>query len=597
MIRKLLIATLAFSLFQHSASSQHGVSFYTMGNATFQHTSYNPALLPQGKFFFGLPGINALVSSPVSFNELVGLNEQGQRQYNIDKVVDESTVNSFLGAHLNVHLFHIGFRTKNAGAFTLFANARSESDITLPQEAVQWFWKGNGTQVGRPVDFSRLGISSNTFYEVGIGYANQLLDGRLTYGGRLKYYQGILNMSTPASFSAKILTEAQNFQLNAEIENGIIRTAGLETVRGEGGDLATFALSNGNRGAGLDFGFDYRISNWYSVQLAVSDLGFINWQDDIRNHLIQSDTALRYTGVQLKGLVDLKDAVNDTLVEKFERSEFTESYLSPMVARVMGSFTWFTPYFGMDVVSTIGTRIVQAQPKMIYGVGVRKRFGPKLILSATANKLPQQFFNVGAAVSATAGVLQFYAAADRVIGFSAPNMRWAEFRVGLNIVIGSGRKKTDDPGPSNYDNVYTGFPVGKISEQKGVTTGSFMGKRVDAKRTEGIYTIIPKQEKNPAGTITPELEREGKRRGRPASASGRDQRLFDKSRPQAQSATGKSQLGFFEKIFGEKKKRPASVSGQQNRKGFFERLFGGKKKQSVTSPKPKFKKKKRRKRN
>lgn len=589
MIKRGTIAIAISLLLSFAAAAQFGVSFYTMGNATFQSMSYNPAYIPKGRIFIGLPilsGVGGAFNSPVSYNQLVQQNESGILQYNIENAVNQTTANSMVGAYAEAELFHFMLRTKRKGVFSIFGKVSSHTDITTPREVMEWFWFGNATLAGLEIDFDRLGTTSNSWYEIGVGYANSLLDGKLTYGGRLKYYQGIMNVSTPASFSLTTVTEGENFQLNADLSNGVLRSSGVEVLRGREGDLGSYLLSNGNRGAGLDFGFDYRINEWYSFSLAITDFGFINWSDGVLNRVVNADTTFRYVGVELDGMRNLRDSVNQAFFDNFGLTENRDSYTTLMPSSTMGSFTWHSPYFNIDMVTSAGMRIIQAQPKMMYGVGLRKHWSPKLIAAISATSLPQQFVNVGASLSFTAGVAQFYAAVDRTASFSAPDMKWATAKVGMNLVFGSGKKAQKDEA-SEY--IYKKVAVtGGDAKQGGITTRSFLGRRVDPKKTENIYTIISKQEKSKARTVTPDLDRVGQKRGSPASATGSQQRLFGNKRPKVQSATGREKQGFFQRLFGgNKKKRNApSASGRPD---------WGKRKgnKNQRSSKPKFKKYKR----
>jgi hypothetical protein len=590
MIKRISIAFLILVMMYFTAQAQFGVSFYTMGNATFQSMSYNPAYIPKGRIFIGLPllsGVGGAFNSPVSYNQLVQRNESGILQYNVENAVNQTTANSMIGAYGEAELFHFMLRTKRKGVFSVFGKVNSHTDITTPREAMEWFWFGNATLAGLEIDFDRVGITSNTWYEIGVGYANSLLDGKLTYGGRLKYYQGLMNISTPANFGLKTVTEGENFQLNADLTNGVLRSAGVDILRGREGDRGSYLLTNGNRGAGLDFGFDYRINEWYSFSLAVRDFGFINWSEGVRNRVINGDTTFRYVGVELDGMRNLRDSINAGFFDNFGLTENQDAYTTLMPTQTMGSFTWHSPYFNIDMVTSGGMRIIQGQPKMMYGLGLRKHWSPKLIGAVSATRLPQQFVNMGASLSFTAGVAQIYAAVDRTVGFSAPDMKWATAKIGMNLVFGSGKKAQEEEF-TEYIYKKVGPIRGGDAKQGAITTRSFLGRQVDPKKTEDIYTIIAKQEKSKARTATPDLDRVGQKRGSPASASGSQQRLFGRKKPKVQTATGREKKGFFEWLFGgNKKKRNApSASGRPD---------WGKRKgnKNQRSSKPKFKKYKR----
>ncbi len=504
-----------------SVNGQHGIAFYHLRNATFQNTNYNPAYMPAGKVFIGLPaisGVNVFVSNKFSYNDLF-VKESDGIKIDVDNAISELGFSNLISTNVHLSLFHFGIRTRSRYAFTLFVNERAEIDLTYPKKLMKWAWTGNGNFIGRKMNFASLGLSGNYFREYGLGMAYETENGRLSSGVRLKFYQGIINLSTPGNFDIDIQTENENFQLNVENKNAIVRSSGLAPLLSGDADIVGQLLGFGNKGFGIDFGVDYKLNRYYSVALSATDIGFISWKEGIENYEFQ-DSSFRYTGVDLRTSGDaivetVEDSLLNVLVDDLDTT--FQAYTAPMVGKITGSFI-FSPFRGLDVITSASTRIIQYQPKMAYAVGLRGYLGPKLIASASITKLPQQFFNIGAALAVGAGPVQFYASADKVLGYSVPNMRWAEFRVGLNFVFGS-RRQTES-GPAGYNRAAGEDLTGTISESKGVVTSTFMGDRVRVKRSEGIYTIIKRQEPGFAGSITPYVINNDRKNRRIQSATG-----------------------------------------------------------------------------
>ncbi len=488
-----------------TAQAQHGLAFYHLKDATFQNTNYNPAYFPTGKVFIGLPvisGVNVYLNNRFSFNDLFAKDESGNTEIAINNTIDELGIQNIISANVHISLLHLGIRIPDGGAFSFFVNERIETDITYPRKFFQWVWEGNANFIGRKMDFGGFGISANYFREYGLGVAYKAPRSRYALGLRAKYYQGLVNVSTPASLDIKAQTENENYQLNFETENAIVRTAGIQTLTDSDADQVGYLISNGNRGFGIDFGFEYTLNRYYQFAFSANDVGFISWKEGIENYEF-SDTTFRYAGIDLETNKDILGTLTDSLLNPIEDHLDTvvSSYTTPMVSRFTGSLV-FTPMQGVDVITTVSSRIVQFQPKMSYGVGVRGYLGPKLIGSASITKLPQQFFNIGAAFAVGAGPVQLYASADKVIGYSIPDMQWMEFRVGLNMVFGNRRRSESERRDSR--NQYKDLGVTE-TEPKGVTTNTFMGHDVKVKRQEGLYTIVNKQERSEARTITPDV--------------------------------------------------------------------------------------------
>ncbi|MDH5608846.1 MAG: DUF5723 family protein, partial [Cyclobacteriaceae bacterium] len=218
----LFFSTLTFT------RAQHGIAFYHLRNGTFQNTSYNPAYFPHGRVFIGLPvisGVNVYFNNHFSYRDIIYKDETGVNQMDIQNALNKLTINNLVSTNVNVNLFHFGYRFYKGSAFSVFANERMEVDVTYPKSLLEWFWNGNGTFIGQTVDAKNLGMSANYFREYGIGYASPVPEEGLTYGFRLKYYQGMANASTPASLNARLLTENENFQFNMQTHNTILRTS------------------------------------------------------------------------------------------------------------------------------------------------------------------------------------------------------------------------------------------------------------------------------------------------------------------------------------------------------------------------------------
>lgn len=567
MIKKISIFLLCFSAAIISFA-QHGIAFQHLRNATFQSTNYNPALMPEGTIFLGLPvisGVGFYANNRFSYNDLFRENESGGKTIDIANTINELGVNNIVSGHANIGLFHLGVRSPTGHAVTLFANERVEADFTYPKNLPDWVWSGNGAFISRDVNLSATGITANYFREYGIGYAFASEELGLKVGIRAKMYQGMANVSTPANLKVNVLTENENFQLNVENANVTLRTAGVEILQNSDNPI-DYLIANNNRGFGIDFGFEKKINRYYTFALGITDVGFISWNEGIKNYSL-ADTTLRYTGVPLKGIRDLLSTVQDSLLDKFSIDENAENYRTLAVARANANFI-YTPLPYLDVITTVTAKLVQGLPKMGYGVGLRGHLGSKLIASASVTRLPQQFFNIGAGLTLGAGPVQIYAAVDKVLGYSAPNMQWAEGQLGLNFVFGNKTrfKQARQSVRSNSREERI------ITEPKGVVSGTFMGSRVNVKRYDGLYTIIKKQPKSEARTVTPvqvtgDHERnkiqsasDANKSSAPKkdirSASGQEYKNDYKSK-KIRSATSSQSKGSFDK----KKTKIRSVSG------------------------------------
>ena len=390
--------------------------------------------------------------------------------------------NSF-SFHGTISLAHIGFRAPSGLGVSLFANERLAANFVYPKEIAEFLFKGNGDMVGQKIDIGKFGASINYYREYGLGLAYEF-DGRLKVGARLKYLQGFVNLSTPHNFNATLKTSNENYQFEADWQNFQLRTAGISQFSDEAineEDLASYFISNGNSGFAIDLGLEYKLNRYYALALAINDIGYIGWKEHIQTSGL-SDSTFVYAGVELQG-GDIIDSIS-LVSDKFKVDTTYEQYTSFLPANIIGSIV-YTPVNGTDVITTLNAKIIQGQINPGFGLGIRQTVSSNVIVSASVTKLPQQFFNVGLGFAAKLGPVQLYMATDKILGYSAPSIKWAQVRLGMNLVFG-GAESDSKSGKSGTST------QGSYGNGKGVKTYSFHGQKIEAKKYEDIYTIVPK---------------------------------------------------------------------------------------------------------
>ena len=482
---KKIIIGLYILVYSFTALAQEGTSFYHLGSATIQSTAFNASYFPKGDFFVGLPilsGISLYANNRFSYNDVVRKNGD-IHEINLDKLVSSMGAANSFSLYGTISLAHIGFRAPSGLGLSLFANERLAANFIYPKEIAEFLFKGNGDMVGQKIDIGKFGASINYYREYGLGLAYEF-DGRLKVGARLKYLQGFVNLSTPHNFNATLKTNNENYQFEADWQNFQFRTAGISQFSDEAineEDLASYFISNGNSGFAIDLGLEYKLNRYYALALAINDIGYIGWKEHIQTSGL-SDSTFVYAGVELQG-GDIIDSIS-LVSDKFKVDTTYEQYTSFLPANIIGSIV-YTPVNGTDVITTLNAKIIQGQINPGFGLGIRQTVSSNVIVSASVTKLPQQFFNVGLGFAAKLGPVQLYMATDKILGYSAPSMKWAQVQLGMNLVFG-GAESDSKSGRSGAST------QGSYGNGKGVKTYSFHGQKIEAKKYEDIYTIVPK---------------------------------------------------------------------------------------------------------
>lgn len=479
---RILFATIASTFFLF-LSAQTSVSFYNLGNATFQNNYLNPSFIPRENLFIGLPvisGVHAHINTKTSYNETFTV-ESTRTLVDIDKILTNLQSQNMISAQLGINLLHIGVKTKKKGLISFSARERLEVDALYSKQLVEFLWNGNEQFTNRNVNVSNLGLKAMHFREFGIGYATPVNE-RMNFGLRGKFLVGFADVSIPANFSATLRSDGEAFQVDAEWQNAQLRTSGLDIYDGSEGNLGSHLLMNSNTGFGLDLGITYHLSKAYTVTASLLDVGFINWKENIGTESL-NDTTFNYSGVQLDELGTVRQTIQDSLLDKFSTTTTFEPYRGLLPLRLHGS--WIYHYRrGTDIHVSGGARMIQRQLKMLYGVGVTQKFGEIFTGNITATKLPQQFVNLGASFTVKGGPIKMYVAADQIVSFSVPDAKAFDFRIGINLALGVKKDGSEDV-----------FGKRKIPGAKGFDTNAFLGKKVKTKKREGIYSIIKKQKK------------------------------------------------------------------------------------------------------
>ena len=454
--------TTALLLLTFSSFAQYGTSFYHLGNATMQSTDYNPAYFPEGKFFLKLPGpgMNLYLNNAFSYSDVITKQDNGDLAINANDLIDGFGESFHMTGDITSNLFHIGYQfgprnqpDSTGLGISFFVNIRGNFNLTLPGSGADLLWQGNGAFLGDKQTLP-FGFNTSLYLERGLGLAYTLPKSNLKLGLRLKLLNGYVNYSTPSDTEATFLTKGpeDSYALEASYQSMMIRTSGLVNIADieegsmdyldgfiDSDDYTSLAMP-ANKGFALDLGAEYKIDSNFTVALAINDLGTINWTENVSTYGIRDSSGVGLPEFDLLD-DDLADILVDTFNNNFDYYKLNEAYKTNLPTRIVASLI-YTPWDDKtDIIATLNSRIIQGEFRSGFGIGINRKFGPKFILSTSVTKMPQQGLNMGAAISATAGFVQFYAGVDRMLGYSVYDLDWIQGQAGINLVFGSGPKR------------------------------------------------------------------------------------------------------------------------------------------------------------
>ena len=454
--------TTALLLLTFSSFAQYGTSFYHLGNATMQSTDYNPAYFPEGKFFLKLPGpgMNLYLNNAFSYSDVITKQDNGDLAINANDLIDGFGESFHMTGDITSNLFHIGYQfgprnqpDSTGLGISLFANIRGNFNLALPGSGADLLWQGNGAFLGDKQTLP-FGFNTSLYLERGLGLAYTLPKSNLKLGLRLKLLNGYVNYSTPSDTEATFLTKGpeDSYALEASYQSMMIRTSGLVNIADieegsmdyldgfiDSDDYTSLAMP-ANKGFALDLGAEYKIDSNFTVALAINDLGTINWTENVSTYGIRDSSGVGLPEFDLLD-DDLADILVDTFNNNFDYYKLNEAYKTNLPTRIVASLI-YTPWDDKtDIIATLNSRIIQGEFRSGFGIGINRKLSPKFILSTSVTKMPQQGLNMGAAISATAGFIQFYAGVDKMMGYSVYDLDWVQGQAGINLVFGSGPKR------------------------------------------------------------------------------------------------------------------------------------------------------------
>lgn len=472
-----LLILVTLSLTGHA---QSGISLYHQTNQVFQNNHINPAFIPDGQVFLGLPvlsGISVDLNVPVSYNDLVTTNENGNLEWNADGVVNNSGNRNWINFESEISTFYLGIRPNNTSAVSFFIRERIGARGFYNKDVLDVAWNGNAQFVDRQIDLSKTVVDARYYREYGIGIWKSMPKIGLNYGIRFKMLNGMISAVTEKGAGGSVFTHSDNYQIDVALQNATVNVAGHNIFEAEGSELRSHLVTNGNMGYGLDLGAHLRMTEQFSVAVSVTDLGYINWKVDPENFSVL-DTTFQYQGVDLQDLDQLESTLGDSIKTKFVDTTTVKSYRTGLNSKFYASSIYQITE-NDQIMATIANHFVRGKWRMLYGIGYTHRFGRKFSVSANAVRTPQHGIDMGLSYALNLGAFQMYMATDRLIRvWNIPETKAFDLRFGFNFVFGRGKnEKKDDRSDLNHKGAYYG------------------NKKIE--KSDGIYWIIPRQKPNP----------------------------------------------------------------------------------------------------
>ncbi|MDB4082649.1 DUF5723 family protein [Vicingaceae bacterium] len=440
-------------LFSFVSKAQQDLTLFNFNDIP-QSSYSNPSNQFNGKFFIGIPVLSSsyysLSNSGFAYSDFIKQDGDSLR-LDFNSMITGLEDENFLSFNTKIDLISFGFKVGKRTQIMLNATENINMRFNYTKDLATFIHKGNLAYDDNTADFTGTAFSANYYREYGISLSHQLTN-KLRLGARLKYLYGIANLDTKRS-DLKLTTDPNTYALTATSDI-LINTSGntdilsSSSMTGEDG----FLSGSGNRGFGIDLGMNYELNEKLSLNASVVDLGFINWNTNTTNYLIDKGQSY-FDGIEINAFSPQDDTTGtspydrlvDSLEVAFNVQESNDSYTNPLVGRIyMGANYKYNErlVFGGLIQSEFYKRNIKPSLTLSANYKATKWIG----LAASYSMINRSFNNLGIGININPGQVQFYIVSDNILsGFRPQHARHAQIRAGINFIIRSTKTKEINP--------------------------------------------------------------------------------------------------------------------------------------------------------
>lgn len=425
-----------------SVKAQDYLSFYSLKDYVIQTQDLSPIYLPKYKVSFGTPlNVGANLNSNIKINDILVESGNNSLKLDFDNLNSVAASSNIFATDVTANLFMLGFKTKK-GSITFFANVRAN----VAWEFTDTFTNIAANGFGQSFALSQERLGLNSYSEIGVGITRQFFNDKFTVGVRLKSLNGIAHSSIQDNAEFAVDINQTNFLWTIMASNATVNTSGIANTD----DISFFGK---NSGFGMDLGFAYQLNNKFSFELAINDLGSINWSDNVTNYRIQDTTGAVFQGFDFQDSGNVQDEIEDALNDVIGTSETNDSFKTKI-----GSRTFFSANYQMSEKNALratyfsnNNPFVETKPSFGLGYNRTLRKATYGVIASTGGTTGGMRFGANFAVQL--GFLQLYTAIEDISNISGKveEANAANFRFGLNFLFGYKgkskmkiKKETDD---------------------------------------------------------------------------------------------------------------------------------------------------------
>lgn len=431
----------------------------------------NPGGQVTNNWYFGIPLLSHIHvqagSSGVSFFDVfadngIDFNVKFKSALDDLKPVDFFTVNQQIELFSGGFAFGSSFNKNQYISFGLY----QEFDFIsyYPKDYVNLIYEGNQNNINRVFDASDFNLSAELISVWHIGY-NKKVNDHFTFGIRGKIYSSIINANSTNNKGSFITRTGNdnffNHIFNLDLE---LQTSGLSSLisndnanlQNDIKELQNRILLGGNLGLGFDIGFTKKITDQWTLDASLLDLGFISHNKDIQNYKVEGNYVfegidpLFFDAAEGETANDLWSAAEDGFEDLFKVDSTTTKYTTWRPAKLNASLNYAFGKKKQKVcdclndengyLNAVGLQLYAIarpkQPQLALTTYYYRKLFNGLSAKATYTIDSYTFKNIGLGVYANIGHVNFYVMADNFLDYqNIYNAQSLSLQLGFNYIF------------------------------------------------------------------------------------------------------------------------------------------------------------------
>jgi outer membrane protein OmpA-like peptidoglycan-associated protein len=307
------MALLLVGQFPSLKAQQSVNTLYFMKNVPLRH-KLNPSFQPLSDLYISLPAISYIQlgfwNNSLTLRDVIYTNTAGESIYFFHPDGDKQKFynllknSTLINLGTQIELLGFGFR-KGPAYWSFDASLKVEGNVAIPKSLMSLLLFGTpDKEKPNNFDLSKLGLDLTAYSEYALGYSRQINE-QLTVGGKVKFLSGLgkaslKNSNTKISASLDKWNVQLNGTLDVALPGDLYIEDHLDSVSYTAPAAVGDFLKSSGAGGAIDIGAEFKIMDQLTLSAAITDIGFISWNNNLQNISYKAD----YT---FDGLGDLND--------------------------------------------------------------------------------------------------------------------------------------------------------------------------------------------------------------------------------------------------------------------------------------------------